>query len=211
MFSISFLKLCATKLDIWLMDHRWYTSPCECRRKNDGGDFITKQNSGIGRWWLPWDTVLFWIKHIINRVQISNLEELYFAFPLNYDHTSSPPKKYIHVEKNSDAAVINNFPPVLVWNHLMWPVLSLAQPKSHFLDLNELMLSSLKHCSALGFCNKSWKRRHLLLTFSASISNEQEQIIIFTIIFPSLTMLGDYKTNGQAGVGKLKATAPKTL
>lgn len=46
MFAISFLKLYATKLDIWLMDHRWYTSPYERRTKNDGSDFITKQYSG---------------------------------------------------------------------------------------------------------------------------------------------------------------------
>lgn len=55
------------------------------------------------------------------------------------------------------------------------------------------------------------------MTFAANSSststfNEQEQIIIFTLIFPSLTTLGNYKTNGQeAKDGKPWAMAPKTL
>lgn len=111
MFAISFLKLYATKLDIWLMDHRWYSSTCEHRRKNDGSDFITKQYSGTGSWWLSWHTVLFWIKHIINRALISNLEKLFTLHsPLIMTIFKKKKKKLEKkLEKNSDAAVISNF------------------------------------------------------------------------------------------------------
>lgn len=95
----------------------------------------------------------------------------------------------------------------------MWPILTLAHPKSHSPEPNELMLGSLRYCSSLSFYNKSWKNKAFTAnTFSTSISNEQDQIKIFTLIFPRLTILGKYKTNGQQeGVDKPQAVAPKTL